>query len=42
MDKRTDKRAKFARDIKGSDNDDTQNYPFCKLQLVVATFEHLI
>ena len=22
-------------------NDDTQNYPFCKLQLVVETFGHL-
>ena len=21
-------------------NDDTQNYPFCKFQLVVKTFEH--
>ena len=21
-------------------NDDTQNYPFCKLQLVVETFKH--
>ncbi len=21
-------------------NDDTQNYPFCRLQLVVKTFEH--
>ena len=23
-------------------NDYTQNYPFCRLQLVVETFEHLI
>ena len=22
-------------------NDDTQNYPFCRLKLVVETFEHL-
>ena len=22
-------------------NDDTQNYPFCSLKLVVETFEHL-
>ena len=21
-------------------NDDTQNYPFCRLQIVVETFEH--
>ena len=23
-------------------NDDTQNYPFCRLKLEVETFEHLI
>ena len=23
-------------------NDDTQNYPFCSVKLVVETFEHLI
>ena len=23
-------------------NDDTQNYPFCRLKLVIETFDHLI
>ena len=23
-------------------NDDTQNYPFCKLRLVIDTFRHLL
>ena len=39
--------SKFTRDLKGEDNglmyipnDSTQNYPFCRLKLVVETIEH--
>ena len=29
------------RDLKGLENDGTQNHPFCRLQLLVETFKHL-
>ena len=31
----------MANKLKNIPNDDTQNYPFCRLQLVVKTFEQL-